>query len=156
MIAVAYIFPTGQINQTSRLGYFLFSDHGGQTVVSWKLEGLTPGYHGAHVHERGDCRSGPDDAGKIIPGGAAGPHYDPEHPKRHAGPHGQGHRGDLPRVLVGPDGRAASWSFLPRLTVREILGRSVIVHEGGDTYSDTPKLGGGGARIACGVIQLMI
>lgn len=28
-----------------------------------------------------------------------------------------------------------------------------MVHEGGDNYSDDPKpLGGGGARVACGVV----
>lgn len=156
MIAVAYVYPTGRMNNAPRLGYFLFSDHGGQTVVSWKLRGLTPGYHGVHVHVRGDCRPGPDDTGKIIPAGAAGPHYDPANTKTHRGPLGAGHLGDLPRILADAAGVSESWSYAPRLSVRDIVGRSVIVHEGGDTYSDQPKLGGGGARIGCGIIQIMV
>jgi Cu-Zn family superoxide dismutase len=42
-----------------------------------------------------------------------------------------------------------------RLTLKEVRGRSIMIHEGGDNYSDQPKpLGGGGARIACGVIPV--
>jgi Cu-Zn family superoxide dismutase len=42
----------------------------------------------------------------------------------------------------------------PRLKVADIKGRSLMIHAGGDNYSDLPvKLGGGGARIACGVIR---
>ncbi len=43
---------------------------------------------------------------------------------------------------------------MPRLTAKEIRERSVVIHAGGDNYQDTPKaLGGGGKRIACGVIK---
>ena len=42
----------------------------------------------------------------------------------------------------------------PHLTVADVKGRSVIIHAGGDNYSDQPApLGGGGARIACGVAR---
>jgi Cu-Zn family superoxide dismutase len=38
--------------------------------------------------------------------------------------------------------------------VEQIRGRSIMIHAGGDDYSDAPApLGGGGARIACGAIH---
>ena len=43
----------------------------------------------------------------------------------------------------------------PRITdLAALRGKTLMIHAGGDNYSDQPKpLGGGGARIACGVIQ---
>jgi Cu-Zn family superoxide dismutase len=42
----------------------------------------------------------------------------------------------------------------PRIKVSDLKGRSLMIHAGGDNYSDSPqKLGGGGARVACGVIK---
>ena len=39
------------------------------------------------------------------------------------------------------------------LKLEDVAGRALVIHEGGDNYSDTPKpLGGGGVRMACGVI----
>jgi Cu-Zn family superoxide dismutase len=40
----------------------------------------------------------------------------------------------------------------PRLKLSDIQGRALVIHEGGDNYSDTPENGGGKGRIACGVI----
>jgi Cu-Zn family superoxide dismutase len=43
---------------------------------------------------------------------------------------------------------------VPHLTVADVKGRSIMIHGGGDNYSDQPApLGGGGARIACGVVR---
>ena len=137
------------------VGYILFAGNGAGSTMSWKLWGLPPGPHGVHVHTFPCCRPGPDDTGKIIPAGTAGPHYDPDRTGSHRGPFGQGHRGDLPRILIDPTGQGEGAVFVPHLDTRELPGRSVIFHAGGDTYSDTPKLGGGGARLACGVFTLL-
>ncbi|MDT8386576.1 MAG: superoxide dismutase [Cu-Zn] SodC [Thiogranum sp.] len=118
------------------------------------LKGLSPGAHGFHVHENPDCGPGTKN-GKTVPAGAAGGHYAPENTGKHAGPAGEGHLGDMPALLVGPDGTANMAMFAPRLQVPDLVGRSVVVHEGGDNYSDKPKpLGGGGERVACGVIAV--
>ncbi len=92
--------------------------------------------------------------GKLAAGFAAGGHYDPAHTKKHLGPLSTaGHRGDLP-VLVVDRGDATPPVNAPHLTVAEIRGRSIMIHAGGDNYSDIPlPLGGGGARIDCGVIR---
>ena len=117
------------------------------------LSNLTPGEHGFHVHTNPDCGPGEKD-GKIVPGLAAGGHYDPENTGKHEGPEGDGHLGDLPRLIVAQDGTATEPVLAPRLTVEDIQGRSLMVHAGGDNFSDEPKpLGGGGARLACGVIK---
>lgn len=136
------------------LGTIIFRDTGdtGLLIIP-SLQGLGPGVHGFHVHEHGDCGPKTKD-GKTVPGGAAGGHYDPENTGRHAGPVGHGHLGDMPVLVVGPDGTASMAMFAPRLQVSDLVGRAVVIHENGDNYSDEPKpLGGGGARVACGVVE---
>ena len=115
------------------------------------LSGLTPGMHGFHVHQNPSCDAAEKD-GNTVPGLAAGGHYDPANAGVHAGPYGDGHLGDLPGLYVDADGNASTPVLAPRLTVADVKGRSLMIHAGGDNYSDQPKaLGGGGARMACGV-----
>jgi Cu-Zn family superoxide dismutase len=117
------------------------------------LAGLTPGIHGFHVHLNPDC-SPKEQEGKKVPALAAGGHYDPGNTGRHEGPYGNGHLGDLPALYVGMDGKASYPVLAPRLKLADIKGRSLMIHAGGDNHADHPqKLGGGGARIACGVSQ---
>ena len=119
------------------------------------LHGLTGGEHGFHVHQNGDCAPGPDDTGTVVAGGAAGPHWDPQATKVHLGPMGDGHLGDAPAIVAKPDGTATIAATVPRVTdVMQLRGKALMIHAGGDNYSDQPKPnGGGGARIACGVIE---
>jgi Cu-Zn family superoxide dismutase len=116
------------------------------------LSGLTPGFHGFHVHEKPDCGPGVKD-GKTQAGIAAGGHYDPAGTGKHEGPEGKGHLGDLPALTVGEDGKSSTFVLAPRLKLSDIKGRSLMIHAGGDNYSDVPSLGGGGGRVACGVIK---
>ena len=122
-------------------------------LISALLHGLPPGVHGFHVHAGRSCGPGPNADGKIIPGGAAQGHLDPGRTGRHLGPYRHGHLGDLPRVTVYPDGTSEDVLLAPRLRARDVMGRAVIIHAGGDTYTDKPHLGGGGARLACGIFQ---
>jgi len=117
------------------------------------LDGLQPGIHGFHVHEKPNCGTAMKD-NKPMAGFAAGGHYDPAMTGKHEGPGGKGHMGDLPALTVGSDGKATTPVVASRLKVADVLGRSLMIHAGGDNYSDTPApLGGGGARVACGVIK---
>jgi superoxide dismutase, Cu-Zn family len=124
-------------------------------VFAIELKGLPPGQHGFHVHTNADCRPGPNDQGQVVAGGAAGGHWDPEGTKQHQGPEGRGHLGDLPVFTVAADGTAKEQLTAPRMTDLNLLkGHALMIHAGGDNYADQPQpLGGGGARIACGVIQ---
>jgi Cu-Zn family superoxide dismutase len=54
--------------------------------------------------------------------------------------------------VVDDDGSTPTSGVAPRLSTADLSGKALVIHAGGDTYSDTPPLGGGGARIACGVI----
>jgi Cu-Zn family superoxide dismutase len=136
------------------LGTVTFIDSADGLAITPKLSGLPSGDHGFHIHDRGDCRPGMNQ-GKLAAGFAAGGHYDPGRTKKHLGPLSTaGHRGDLPVLVVDSRGHAAEVVTAPHLTVEQIRGRSIMIHAGGDNYSDTPApLGGGGARIACGVIN---
>jgi superoxide dismutase, Cu-Zn family len=124
----------------------------GKGGLSFKVAvtGLPKGDRGFHVHENGDCGPAAKD-GKMTAGIAAGSHYDPEGTKSHKGPHGAGHKGDLP-VLHGTDKGIDQTVMAPRLKLSDIAGRSLMIHEGGDNYSDKPENGGGQGRVACGVV----
>lgn len=120
--------------------------------VSFKasVQGISKGEHGFHVHEKGDCGPAMKD-GKMTAGLAAGPHYDPQGHKTHQGPKGQGHKGDLPALNATENGITETVNA-PRLKLADVRGRALMIHEGGDNYSDNPENGGGGGRIACGVV----
>jgi len=117
---------------------------------------LPPGGHGIHVHQNPSCDPGEKD-GAMVAGLAAGGHYDPANTGKHMGPSGDGHLGDLPILYVDVDDQgmtATSHTLVaPRLKLADVRGRSIMIHAGSDNFRDEPKpLGGGGARLACGVI----
>lgn len=120
-----------------------------------KLAGLPAGVHGFHVHENPSC--GPSTAanGTVTPAGAAGGHFDPHGTGRHGEPWGDGHLGDLPLLYALRDGQVTNPVLSPRLKkLSDIHGHALMAHVGGDNHFDQPApLGGGGGRIACGVIE---
>ncbi len=124
-------------------------------VFTPKLSNLPAGPHGFHIHEKADCSPSRDDAGKITPAGAAGSHYDPKGTGSHSTPwDDNGHLGDLPVLLVDKDGKASMPVLAPKLKkLDDVRNRSLMIHEGGDNYSNQPENGGGGSRIACGIIK---
>lgn len=123
-------------------------------VFTPMLKGLPAGLHGFHVHENGSCGPNQKD-GKPVPAGAAGGHLDPSKTGKHGLPWGDGHLGDLPALTVDDKGAASNPVLAPRLKkLADIKGKALMVHAGGDNHADHPApLGGGGGRIACGVIQ---
>lgn len=135
------------------IGTVKLSDSDAGLLIDPDLGELSPGLHGFHIHEKPNCGVADKD-GKKVAGLGAGGHYDPHKSAKHEGPEGHGHHGDLPALEVKDDGSATRILVAPRLKLSEITGRSLMIHEGGDNYSDAPKpLGGGGGRIACGIIE---
>ena len=138
---------------TSSIGQVSITESKYGLVFSPSLKGLPPGLHGFHLHQNPSCDPKEKD-GKMVPALAAGGHYDPSDTKRHDTPWGDGHLGDLPALFVDAEGNANQPVLAPRLKEADLEGRSLMVHVGGDNHSDHPAtLGGGGARLACGVIK---
>jgi len=141
--AVAVLQPTKGSNVSGVITFTKIS--GGIRVVA-DIEGLTPGDHGFHIHEFGDC-SAPDAT-------SAGGHFNPEG-HLHAGPGSQQrHEGDLGNVAANANGKAHYDLVDTQLSFdgpHSIIGRSVIVHEKIDDFKTQPT-GNAGARVACGVI----
>lgn len=135
------------------VGTVTFTDDKDGIAIQTNLKALPAGKHGFHVHEKPDCGAVSKD-GKTTHAAAAGGHYDPDKTGKHLGPEGGGHKGDLPVLTVADNGTAKVTMHVKGIKAEEFKNRSLMVHEGGDNYSDDPvALGGGGARIACGVIR---
>lgn len=128
------------------------SDYG--LVFSPNLAGVDAGVHGFHVHTNPSCEPKEKDD-KIVPALSAGGHFDPAEAGFHGSPWVDGHLGDLPALYVDADGNASQPLVAPRIKkLSEIKDRALMIHAGGDNHSDHPKkLGGGGSRVVCGVIQ---
>jgi Cu-Zn family superoxide dismutase len=116
--------------------------------VALALEGVKPGDHGAHVHEKGDC-SAPDAA-------SAGGHFNPAtHP--HALPAtSPRHLGDLGNITIGKDGKGTLEIVAPGANLKandpnSFLGKSIIVHEKKDDGGQ--PTGNAGGRIGCAEIK---
>ena len=127
------------------VGYIIAQDSQYGLLLTPHLFGLPPGIHGFHIHTDASC----SDHGMDAMG-----HLDPSHTGLHLGPYNpNGHLGDLPVLIVDSNGNATLPILAPRLTLKIIENHAIMIHAGADNYSDIPeKLGGGGARIACGVI----
>jgi superoxide dismutase, Cu-Zn family len=134
-------------------------------LVRVSAAGLTPGFHGFHVHETGTC---------VAPFTGAGGHHNPT-----AQAHGA-HAGDMPPLLAGEDGRVRAAFTTTSLTLDGLLdaggdGSAVIIHAGSDNLANIPShyhshvpdatsttfgpdaatkaTGDAGARVACGVVR---
>ena len=112
------------------------------------VSGLTPGKHGFHIHEKGDC-SAPD-------GASAGAHFNPDQ-KAHGAPDTAAHHaGDLGNIEAAADGTAKVDMHVNGVTLgtepNSIKGKAIIIHGGEDDFKTQPT-GNAGARLACGVIS---
>lgn len=120
---------------------------GGTKVEVW-IENATPGTHGIHLHEKGDC-SAPDAA-------SAGPHFNPAG-NPHAGPaDSKHHNGDWGNITVGADGKGHLEMTSDMLTVKpgpnSVVGKAVVFHEKADDLKSQPS-GDAGGRFGCGVVK---
>lgn len=150
VIQMQYVTPKGT---GKKIGTITADQTPYGTLFSPRLAGLSPGLHGFHLHAEGSCAP-KEKKGKMVPGLAAGGHFDPQHTDAHQGPYGNGHLGDLPALYADKDGKSDHPVLAPRLQLKDLKGHALVIHAGGDNYADKPAaLGGGGARIACGVIE---
>ncbi len=132
-------------------GSISFTMKGDKIWVEAKLTGLTPGEHGFHVHEKGDCSS-PD-------GKSAGGHFNPASVD-HGGPDMElHHAGDLGNIVANAEGVAemkvelpTSFLSLDAKADNNIIDRAVVVHGGTDDMKSQPS-GAAGPRVGCGVVK---
>ena len=144
--ATATMAPTKKFKAS---GTITFKEVEGGVEVTANLEGLKPGEHGFHIHEKGDC-SAPDAK-------SAGGHFNPGGHK-HGGPDAdEHHAGDLGNLKAGKDGKATKTFTMQGITLGDdptsIAGKGFIVHEKADDLKTQPT-GNAGDRAACGVITL--
>lgn len=145
------------------LGTVSFAEVDGDTEVSADFEGLSPGFHGFHIHGTGQCEpEGTNDEGEPSAFQSAGSHFNPEdaeHPD---------HAGDMPPLLVTEDGTATISFHTDRFTPEDLgsgEGTAVMIHSGPDNFANIPErytpapdedsLGAGdaGDRVGCGVVE---
>lgn len=129
-----------------------FVEHMGKVTMRADLKGLSEGTHAIHIHEKADCSA--DD------GTSAGGHWNPT-----AQPHGKWgdaagfHKGDIGNMQAAADGTASIkmttdlWCIGCGDPNKDLLGKSVIVHQGTDDFVSQPS-GAAGARVSCaGIIE---
>lgn len=141
------------------VGFVKLSKQGGKVIVRGETSGLTPGFHGFHVHAIGQC---------VAPFTSAGGHYNP-------GSVGHGaHAGDMPSLLVLDDGTAQAQFATDNFAIDDLFdadGSAIIIHAGPDNFANIPTrylsttegvfgpdsatlaTGDAGARVACGVVD---
>jgi superoxide dismutase, Cu-Zn family len=129
-------------------GKAVLTETEGGVHVLLTVEGIEPGDHGAHVHEKGDCSS-PD-------GKSAGGHFNP-HSKDHGLPGAdKRHLGDLGNITIGKDGKGSLDITAPGANLKDgdaqsFVGRAIIVHAKKDDGGQ--PVGNAGDRLGCGVIK---
>ena len=110
-------------------------------LVAAELSGLPEncdsGFFAMHIHEGESCCGDgfSETQGHYAPCGKDHPH----------------HAGDLPPLMAYDGGKAYLAVRTDRFCVRDVIGKTVVIHSGPDDFLSQPA-GNSGAKIACGVI----
>ncbi len=142
--AVAHLSPTKGNKATATV---TFSETSGGVKVAIDAEGLSPGEHGFHIHDKGDC-SAPDAT-------SAGDHFNPGQMPHGAPDAQQRHAGDFGNLKADASGRAHTEFVDSHIAFdgpNSIIGRAALLHAKADDLKSQPA-GNAGARVACGVIE---
>ena len=130
-------------------GTATFSEKKGSVTLTANFTGLKPGEHAIHIHEKADCSA----ADATSTGG----HWNPTFKKHGKLGEGEAHKGDIGNFTADEFGNGSitfttsEWSIGGDDTTKDILGKSLIVHQGPDDYISQPS-GNSGARVACSAI----
>jgi len=127
----------------------------GPTGLVMKIEasGLTPGWHGVHIHATGACEA------PFTSSGAHINHGEPKAPHGLLNPNGPDD-GDLPNIYAGADGKVFAELFTPRARISaegpgrwlwDEDGSAIIIHANPDDHATQP-IGGAGDRVACAAL----
>ncbi|KAF0243415.1 MAG: Cu/Zn superoxide [Planctomycetota bacterium] len=132
-------------------GTATFTAKDGKVTLKVEIEGATAGMHAFHIHEKGDC-SGADAK-------TAGGHWNPTAKAHGKWGEGEFHLGDIGNMNVGADGKGTLEVTTDLWSVgtgkdNDVVGKSVIVHEGVDDFKTQPT-GNAGKRFGCAAIELV-
>ena len=133
-------------------GVASFTETNGSVRMVATLSGLTPGEHAIHIHEKADCSA--------ADGTSAGGHWNPTHSQHGKWGAAEGyHRGDIGNFTADDEGNATitfstdEWCIGCEDPNKDLMGKSVIVHQGTDDFVSQPS-GNAGKRISCaGIIE---
>ncbi|WP_417389492.1 superoxide dismutase family protein [Gimesia sp.] len=140
--AVAVIMPTKEFSVT---GMVQLKQSKGMVHLTGKIEGLSPGKHGFHIHEFGDISA--------VDGSSAGGHYDPEGHQHGKPGKAEHHAGDLGNITADQNGIAVIDKRSEDFKISDVIGRSIVVHAGADDLTSQPS-GDAGPRAGLGVIGI--
>ena len=162
LAACATIEPGGDVGDAAAvlaepggrpIGRAVISQHEGEARVLVEIERLAAGTYGAHIHRTGRCEAPNFDS--------AGAHWNPTGQQHgFSNPSGR-HRGDLPNIVVGADGRGRlAFAIRGAIVAGEegIVdddGAAIVIHARRDDYRTDPS-GNSGPRIACGVLGVRL
>lgn len=113
--------------------------------------GLTPGWHGVHFHQVGDC----SDVGKFQ---LSKGHVNHDNDKHGLLNPGGPDDGDLPNIFANADGSANAEVSTESLRLggekglRDQDGSALVIHASEDDHTSQP-IGNAGARVGCVVIK---
>lgn len=131
-------------------GNAVFTEEDGVVTMVTVLSGLTEGEHAIHLHEKADCSA--------ADGTSAGGHWNPTNQ-----PHGKWgssegyHKGDIGNLQADANGNATismstdEWCIGCGDINKDIVGKSIIIHDGVDDFITQPT-GDAGGRVSCGGI----
>ena len=121
-------------------------------VIHILASNLSPGRHGMHFHNVGVCDGATkfkSASGHIAPSKAPHGYLHPEGP----------HEGNLPNLIVGPDGGVEVELYSTLVSVKDgpaaLLdsdSSALVIHENPDDHVTQP-IGGAGGRVACGIVK---
>ena len=126
-----------------------FSEKNGTVTFNAKINGLTPGEHAIHIHEKADCTA--------ADGSSAGAHWNPTFKKHGKWGVAEYHKGDIGNFIADTNGNGnitfstTEWCIGCEDETKNILNKGLIVHKGTDDFTSQPA-GNAGARQACSAI----
>jgi len=130
-------------------GFGVFIEKNSQVTFTANFKGLKPGIHAIHIHEKSDCSA--------ADGSSAGGHWNPTFKKHGKLADGEAHKGDIGNFTTDELGNGtitfttSEWCIGCGDVTKDIIGKSLIVHQGPDDFVTQPT-GNSGARVACSAI----
>ena len=136
------------------IGVVKLEQRGDSVELKVKVAGVSPGFHGFHIHTTGAC---------VAPFTSAGGHYNPGSTTH------SNHAGDLPSLYIDADGEGEARFATDRFALGDLFdadGSAFILHAGRDNFANIPadrydpdpdtttlNTGDAGSRFACGVVE---